>query len=103
MGRRLLQTAHAAGAAVDGDDGDFAAGDADVKRGMSIGAGHADPRNRAAPPSPQIAAGWGYNVFRRPPAEVADAMPRRLPGAGDTGSATAAEGNCGLPERSSGR
>lgn len=63
-----------AGAAVNGNYGDFTAGNADVERSMGIGTGHGRSSEQAAPPSPQIAAGWGYGVNRRPPADVTDAM-----------------------------
>lgn len=74
-GAAVGQITIAASAAVDSDDEDFAACDAYVKRSMSIGAGHADSSERGSPTESAIDAGWGYSGFRRPPAEVADAMP----------------------------
>lgn len=61
-------TSHS-GAAVDGAHSDLAAGDADTVRGVGISTGHGGLLRRAAPPSPQIAAGWGYGMSGRPPAE----------------------------------
>ncbi len=67
-GVEVGQVAHAASAAVNGVHGDFTAGDADSVGGVGIGTGHGGLLRRAAPPSPQIAVGWGYGMSGRPPA-----------------------------------
>ncbi len=63
------------GAEVHGVVGDFTAEHADGKGGVSIGAGHQRILGTGQPHrirgSPR---GWGYSGFRRPPADVADAM-----------------------------
>ncbi|SHT46922.1 ESX-1-secreted protein regulator, EspR [Mycobacteroides abscessus subsp. abscessus] len=54
---------------MDGTHSEFTAGHANAVRGVGIGTGHGGLLRRAAPPSPQIAAGWGYGMSGRPPTE----------------------------------
>ena len=91
------QIAIAASAAVDSDDGDLTACDAGVKRRMRIGAGHADSSERGSLTESAIRrADGGYSGFRRPPAEVENAMLRRGLGWGDKCWRTAAGASAGL-------
>ncbi len=96
-GAAVGQIAIAASAAVDSDDGDLTACDADVKRSMRIGAGHADSSERGSPTESAIRrADGGYSGFRRPPAEAENAMLRRGLGWGDKCWRTAAGASAGL-------